>query len=58
MSLGTMKVQIVAMVFIFISRLRFASSLSIVEVLRNRYGNGLVKDVKKLEKIDYKYNKL
>ena len=54
MSLGTMSVHIFALVF----KVRFASSLSIVEVLCNVYGNGLVKDVRKLEKIDYNYRKL
>ena len=32
--------------------------MSVVEVLCNRYGTGLVKNVRKLEKIDYKYRKL
>ena len=58
MSLGTLSVCIVALVFIFTSRLRFASSSSIVEMLHNRYCNDLVKNVRKLEKIDYKYHKL
>ena len=58
MSLGTLSVRIVALVFIFTSRLRFASGLSIVEMLRNKYGNGFVKNVRKLEKIDYKYHKV
>ena len=46
------------LVFIFIARLKFASGLSIVEVLHNRYGTNLVKNVRKLEKIDYKYCRL
>ena len=58
MSLGTINVRLVALVFTFISRLRFPSGLSIIEVLRNRYGANLVKNVRKLEKIDYKYLKL
>ena len=58
MSLGTMNVRVIALVFIFIARLRFPSGLSKVEVLRNRYGTDLVKNVTKLEKIDYKYRKL
>ena len=44
--------------FIFIARLRFPSGLSIVEVLRIRYGTDLVKNIRKLEKIDCKYYKL
>ena len=58
MSLGTMSVRVVALVFIFIARLRFPSGLSIAEVLRNRYGTDVVKNVRKLEKIDDKYCKL
>ena len=58
MSLGTLSVRIVALVFIFTSRLRFASGLSIYDMLRNKYGNGFVKSVRKLEKIGYKYHKV
>ena len=58
MSLGTISVCVAALVFIFIARLRFPSGFSIVEVLRSRYGTDLVKNVRKLEKIDYKYRKL
>ena len=58
MSLGIASACIIAFVFIFITRLRFPSGLSIVEVLRNRYGTDLIKNVRKLEKIDYKYRKL
>ena len=47
MLLGTISVRVVALVFIFIIRLRFPSGLSIVEVLRNRYGADLVKSVRK-----------
>ena len=50
-----MNVRVIVLVFISIARLRFPSGLSIVEVLRNRYGTDLVKNVRKLEKIDYKY---
>ena len=58
MSLGTISVRVIALVFIFIARLRFPSGLSIFEVLHNRYPTDLVKNVRKLEKIDYKYRKL
>ena len=49
---------VIVLLFIFIARLRFPSGLSIVEVLCNRYGTDLVKNVRKLEKIDWKYRKL
>ena len=58
MSFGTASVYVIALVFIFIARLRFPSGLSIVEVLRNRYGTNLVKNVRKFDKIDCKYHKL
>ena len=58
MSLGTISVRVVVLVFIFIARLRFPLGLSIVEVLRNRYSTNLVRNVRKLEKIDYEYRKL
>ena len=49
-----------ALVFIFIGRLRFPSGLlnCIVELLPNRYGTDLIKNVRKLQKIDCKYCKL
>ena len=58
MSFGTASVCVVALVFIFIARRRFPSGLSIVEVLRNRYGTNLVKNVRTFDKIDCKYCKL
>ena len=54
MSLGTMSIHIIALVFIFIARRRFPSDLSIAEALRDRCGTDLVKNVRKLEKTDYK----
>ena len=58
MSLGPISVRVVALVFVFIARVRFPSGMSIVKVLRNRYGLDLVKNVRKLEKIDWKYRKI
>ena len=51
-------VRVVALIFMFIARLRFPSGLLMVQVLRNRYDIDLVKNVRKLEKIDHKYRKL
>ena len=53
-----MSVRVVALIFILIARLRFPSDLPMVQVLRNRYDIDLVKNVRKLEKIDHKYRKL
>ena len=41
--------------FIFVIRLRFPSKLSIAEVLRKRYGDRILKLVKKFEKTDIKH---
>lgn len=48
MSLGTMSVLVVALVFIFITRLRLPLGLSIIEVLRNTCGTDLTKNVRKM----------
>ena len=45
-----MSIRIVALAITFIARLRFPSALSMAEVLPNRYGADLVKNVRKLEK--------
>ena len=45
------------MVFIFLTRLRFPSRLSIAEVLRKRYGDRTLKLVTKFEKTDIKRKK-
>ena len=58
MSLEAISVRVIALVFLFIARVRFPSGMSIVKVLRNRYGLDLVKNVRKLEKIDWKYSKI
>ena len=43
-----MNVRIVAVVFIFIARLKLPSSVSVIEVLRKRYGTDFVNNVIKL----------
>ena len=53
-----MSVGVVALIFIFIARLRFPSDLPMVQVLHNRYDIDLVKNVRKLEKIGHKCRKL
>ena len=45
------------MVFIFVTRLRFPSRLSIAEVFRKRYGDQTLKLVRKFEKTDIKHRK-
>ena len=43
--------------FIFVTRLRFASKLSLAEVLRKSYGDRNLKLVRKFEKTDIKDKK-
>ena len=41
----------------FLVRLRFPSRLSLLQVIRNRYGDTIVKLVRKFEKVDFKHSK-
>ena len=50
--------RVFSTVFLFLVRLRFPSNLSMIQVIRNRYGNDTVKLVRQFEKLDYKYRKL
>ena len=45
------------LVFIFLTRLKFPSRLSIAEVLRKRYGNQTLKLIRKFKKTDIKHKK-
>ena len=46
-----------ALVFLFLVRLRFPSRLSLLQVIRNRYGDTVVKLVCKFQKVDFEYRK-
>ena len=50
---GSTALRIATSVFLFIARIRFAVSDSLIDVLRTRYGRGLVKEVRIFEKIDF-----
>ena len=50
-------IRVLTLVFLFLVRCRFPAQLSIINVLRKRYGETLVKHVRKLEKLDFKYKK-
>ena len=52
-----MFLKITSLVFLFIIRLRFPASKSIIQTLRSRYDNLVVKLVCDLEKLDYKTRK-
>ena len=53
-----MFLRVMSIVFLFLVRLRFPSLLSTVQVIRNRYGNEVVKLMQKFEKLDFKYRKV
>ena len=58
MSIRIVSIWIVALVFMFIARLRFPLGVSIVDFFRNRFGIDIVKDIRKLWKVDHIYRKL
>ena len=49
--------RIVALVFLFLGRCRFLAKKLIIDILRKRYGENLVKNVRELEKLDFKHKK-
>ena len=49
MSLGTVTLRVITLVFMFVARARFPVKHSIVNVLQERYGKILVKNVRKFE---------
>ena len=44
----------ISLVLLFMIRIRFPGNKSIIYILRSRYGNTLVKEVRKFEKLDHK----
>ena len=52
-----MFLRTLALVFMFLVHLRFPSRLSLLQVIRNRYGDIIVKLVGKFEKVDFKHRK-
>ena len=57
MALGSTTLLIATLVFLFIAHIRFSASESLIGVLRKRYGCDLIKEVRTLEKIDFKLKK-
>ena len=57
MALGSTALRIATLVFLFIARIRLAGSYSLIGALRKRYGRDLVKEVRTLEKLDFKHKK-
>ena len=54
---GSTVLHIATLVFLFIARIRFPASFSLIGVLRKKYGHNLVKEVRTLEKLDFKHKK-
>ena len=52
-----MIVRLLSLVFLFIVRFRFPSEKYVAEVIRKRYNNNIVKQIRKFEKLDYKIRK-
>ena len=52
-----MFLKTLALVFMFLIRLRFPKNLSLIQVIHKRYGNTVVKQVRRFEKLDFKHRK-
>ena len=52
-----MFVKVIGIVFLFLVRLRFPKGKSITNIIRNRYGNDIVRHTRNFEKIDYRLTK-
>lgn len=57
MSLGSADLRIVTVVLLLSARIRLPTHNSIVGILRKRYGQNLVKEVRALQKLDFDYRK-
>ena len=58
MAFGLKTLRIATLVFLFIASYRFLASDSLTDVLRKRYGLDSVKEIRALEKLDFKYKKV
>ena len=52
-----MLMKVFGLVLLFIIRLRFSRSQSIADVIRKRYGDQALKNVKKFKRLDYEVRK-
>ena len=50
--------RVATLVFLFLARIRFPKTESIVSIICRRYGEKLLKEVRKFEKLDYKLRKV
>ena len=49
--------RVATLVFLFLRRLRFPTSTSIPNVIKERYGREILKVIRKFEKVDFKFKK-
>ena len=49
--------KVIPLALLFLVRVRFPEETSIAYVLQSRYGNAMIKDIKKFEKIDFALRK-
>ena len=52
--IAKMIVRVLALVFLFLLKLRFPANKSVAEIIRKRYGSEAVKWLSKFEKLDFK----
>ena len=52
-----MIVKVLSLVFLFIIRIRFPKGKSMADIIRSRYGEALVRKIRKFKKNDYKLRK-
>ena len=57
MSQQKMIVKVLALVFLFLLKLRLSANKSVAEIIRKRYGSEVVKWLHKFEKLDFKIRK-
>ena len=53
-----MLIRVATLVFLFLARIRFPKTESIASIIRRRYGDKVVREVRKFEKLDYKLRKV
>ena len=49
--------HIITLVFLFLGRCRFPTQFSIIGILRKRYGENVVKSIRKMKKLDFRDKK-
>ena len=55
--IAKMIVRVLALVFLFLLKLRFSANKSVAEIIRKRYGSEAVKWLRKFENLDFKIRK-